>query len=125
MDNLDKALAPTVEKLLQYATDIEAFAKKEVPLYIQELLNYKFWSEMFDIIFWGAPLLILSIIFFIWGAKQAKESGVSSDAWTGNITLGVIFFIVAVIVVYFNAGEIVKIKLAPRVYVLEYLRSLK
>jgi len=116
------------EKLLQYAESAEMFASKEVPLYVEELLKFRVLENYIQIGAWvGAIALTSSFLaasLLWWKAKEwgEYESGPAVTTITVSILLGAFLLLGGAFSVS-NLTEIYKIKVAPRVFIIDYIRS--
>lgn len=106
-------------KTLEYLNSAEAFLQKNVPAYVEELLAYEFYSSLFELLFF-ILILIASIIFF----KKAKE--VEKDMCSGDKVLTaisafvlIVFSVVSVVAIPLTISHMIKVKIAPRVYLVE------
>lgn len=87
------------------------FASTQTPLYIQELLQYNFTVSLI----WFIIFLVLAIIcavLFILGVRNPREDG--------RVPVGLIGFVVFIIMTFCSCDWI-KIKVAPRVYIMDYI----
>lgn len=119
-----------LQKLLAYAQNIETFTKAEVPAYIQELLDFKFMEHLVN---YFLPILILAGILGVIGIfsyilrKPFKENYNSRHGMTSFMTLlisGILAFVFLVqILCYNHLIQAYKIKTAPRVYIIDYLKG--
>jgi hypothetical protein len=114
-----------MEWLSATANQVGNFAKEEIPPFIHEFLAWKFFETTIDAA-WSLVYIIPILIFFffyskkawVWGVKYGKESdGIS-------LLLPSVATVIAFIglVVAFPLDEIktmVKIKTAPKVYLIE------
>ena len=96
------------------------FGTEQVPLFIQELLLYKFWMSLGGFAV-GVLALIVSIYtlikFIKWCLKNSKEYELSfSLFWAIPIGISVIAIC--------SETDWIMIKLAPRLYLLEYVKTL-
>ena len=98
------------------------FALQQAPLVVQEFLSWKMSEAIINLIFLGTGALIL-FCFFIFLIKKAKKH-IESEAIVA-IGLGMVLTLVAMIFLLINIKNdiqtIAKIKLAPRVYIIEYV----
>ncbi|MEK6882002.1 MAG: hypothetical protein AABY22_20455 [Nanoarchaeota archaeon] len=96
------------------------FLAEETPKYISELLNYEFTYGLGTIIF----SLILCILFVLAFKKIFNLSkGEPDEAWTVLYIPCSIFFIWFFCYFVFNIQKVVKISIAPRVFVVDYIKD--
>jgi len=129
---VDKFMA----KALKYLESAEAFTTKEVPQYVQELMQFKFVEHMIEGV---TDILIVTMIF---GIALSALLGVGVAAFIDDhysedlkiqIKCGVAVFFVAITVFIIattvgNSSDFIqayKAKNAPRVYLIDYIRGQK
>lgn len=106
-----------LEQAIKTTTD---FGAEQIPLFIQELLLYKFWMSL-----GGFTLSILVLIasiytlykFIKWNLKEVD----------GEILVMGLYWLIPIaisIVGIFCNTDWIMIKLAPRLYLLEYVKTL-
>ena len=126
-DELQKAVSELLSKTIGGIDKAGSFLSGEIPSYIQELLMWKAaYSAIFCLI--GVILVVLAAI---WGERLLKKqaawvmAGKSYESrelsFAVTFFAGVIYFIVALEVLNLTW---LKIWLAPRVYLVEYMASL-
>jgi hypothetical protein len=96
------------------------FGTEQIPLFIQELLLYKFWMSLGGFAV-GVIMLIVSIYtllkFIRWCVKNKNDE---------NLPFSMLWLIplaISIIAICENTDWIM-IKLAPRLYLLEYVKTL-
>ena len=98
------------------------FALQQAPLVVQEFLSWKMSEAIINLIFFGigTVVLLFCLVFLL---KKAKKN-IENDAIV-PIFFGTVFTVIALIFLLRNIKNdiqtIVKIKLAPRVYIIEYV----
>ena len=103
------------------------FAMQQAPLVVQEFLSWKMSEAIINLIFFGAAFVI-AFCFFVFLIKKANKY-IHSEAIVA-IGLGMVGTLVIMISLLFNfikpdIQTIMKIKLAPRVYIIEYVTGKK
>ena len=110
----EKALS-YVEGLESRLSSVESFAASEVPLYVQELLNYHFYYYSATVLF---SFLILA--FLCWGITWVVRNSTGDES-----VVAVIFWLclllIPLVVFFEGASKLVKMNLAPRVYIVDHL----
>ena len=106
--------AQFINKALEYLNSAEAFLKAEVPAYVQELLIYNFYSNLFMLI---SCIMGQLIIFFI-VYKLYKKHYIVSEIMAVIIPVLTIVMIVNGVR---SVDKLIKIKVAPRVFLIEHL----
>lgn len=98
------------------------FALQQAPLVVQEFLSWKMSEAIINLIFFGVGTVIL-LFCLIFLLKKAKKN-IENDAIV-PIFFGTLFTVITLIALLNNIKKdiqtIVKIKLAPRVYIIEYV----
>ena len=114
-----KATDLFLNKALQYLESAEAFASKEIPIYVEELLKYEvFYHEMW--LYWGfIPFLFL---LFLTGIFSCTKSTNNDETLFAPLIGTTIFFMLAIATVPHSYMQLKKIEMAPRVYLLQNLR---
>jgi hypothetical protein len=118
-EQLQKQLTNLLTWAEQATSTTANFVAEQTPLYITELLQYNFWMSLIYFSLFLSLILgsiVLISIFVKWMSKE--------DDWELSPTL--MFFLIPVVIGCFGASQNMdwlKIKLAPRVYIVDYLRS--
>ena len=96
------------------------FGSEQIPLFIQELLLYKFWMSLggFAIAILVLIISIYTLLKFIkWCLKNKFDDNLPfSLFWAIPIAIS--------IMAIFSNTDWIMIKLAPRLYLLEYVKTL-
>ena len=121
-----------IKKALEYLNSAEAFASKEIPAYIQELLEFKFFEHLvnyFDDFLITVPLFILGLFLYKLFDKISKdETKYNTERSDANgfkwlfVVGGSIALLMSLLFTN-NLIEAYKIKKAPRVYMVEYFKN--
>ena len=100
------------------------FALQQAPLVVQEFLSWKMSEAIINLIFFGVGTLIL-LFCLVFLLKKAKKN-IENDAIV-PIFFGTAFTVIVLIALLNNIKKdiqtVVKIKLAPRVYIIEYVTN--
>ena len=102
------------------------FALQQAPLVVQEFLSWKMSEAIINLIFFGTASIIAFCVF-IFLIKKAKKY-IASDAIVAIFfgTAGTLIVLIALLgSIKKEIQTIVKIKLAPRVYIIEYVTGKK
>ena len=98
------------------------FALQQAPLVVQEFLSWKMSEAIINLIFFGVGTVIL-LFCLVFLLKKAKKN-IENDAIV-PIFFGTLFTVITLIALLNNIKKdiqtVVKIKLAPRVYIIEYV----
>lgn len=120
-----------IEKALQYLQSAEAFASKEVPAYIQELVEFKIFEHLvyyFNDFLITIPLAILGV----YGYRKVSKwlNGLDKKSHTYDSNNGsqyiLLFLIIPLVISVIGTGHLVqayKAYKAPRVYLVEYFTN--
>ena len=121
----EEILNKFIEKSLAYLSSAEAFLGKEVPSYIQELLTFKFYESLVFLGF-GLFFIVITVLTlkYVWKLTEDKH-GDARDVPRFFIgifgTLGIV--LVTFIGLMDSSVTLIKIKTAPRVYLVEYFKG--
>ncbi len=132
----EELITKFMEKLLTYVQNTEVFLNGEIPKYIEELLNFKFYEHLIDYFF---PFVLIIpgifIVFFLYYRYLIvkDDNGKSRyDKAYDQIEIKILLIFSTLIVGSMTAFSIIdyshlinaaKIKTAPRVYIIEYLKE--
>jgi hypothetical protein len=121
----EELIGKLMEKSLKYLETAEAFTVKEVPLFVKELLEYKFVEHVFSGVtpFMVCFLLMTtSIVLFV---KAYKHDGESFLTFLSGIfvALALMSSVVTTIKLGHHSMMAYKAKYAPRVYLMDYVRK--
>jgi hypothetical protein len=136
-DLLTNSLSDFITFVKDTSKTVGAFAKEEVPLYVKELLHYKFMETSIDLGF-KLLILLLSIIILYTAYKVVMKVYKIKDRYGdiagSSVTTILICLIVSVLTVIlaFNIGDSIprdiktlyKIHEAPRVFIVDELKSM-
>lgn len=109
-----KLLADYLAKLLNTADKAAAWTADQIPLVIQEKLAYDFWSDAMIMV-----MLLVVIGLLIYSCPKLFKSGAEEL----GVACGCVATIMAPFVIA-TAMQMTKIALAPRLYILEWLKEL-
>lgn len=125
-------MTPETQKLLEEAlkSSLAAlqsgaeFAKEQIPLILQEKLAYDFYYYLFFSIIWTL-IWSTSIFYLRWSIKTYHASksydreGWLVGGWCGLVGTSIVYLIALTN----NIPAMIQIHLAPRLYLLEWLRT--
>lgn len=119
----------SVKQLMEYIDKTGAFVGDQAPLYVQEYLNYEMFTTGGVVCFWlGNALWCGWGLWRVWhwsDERRKQWNHDDHDKDTTGLRLFLSFCIFASTVITLSFGVILtKLILAPRVAVLEHLRSL-
>lgn len=127
------------KKALTYLNSAEAFASKEVPIYVNELLTFEIISNWVHLIFLLLGLLLCACVpYFV--VKLCKQMVVECNENATRVThekkclsdysevyvpvygISALIAIVLVCVIYADTINLIKANYTPRVFLMEKLR---
>lgn len=107
------------KKLIDYLGNFEDFATSELPSFANEILNYKFYYTIFELIF----LFILPLFFIL--LLLASSNFLEEYYLEGFVMIfGIPIFLFIAISVFFDINVLIQICYAPKLYLLEYAAHL-
>ena len=101
------------------------FAVEQAPIVVQEFLSWKMGEAIFNVVLYTiATIILFCIARFLF--KKIKNTDINYPEEIVPLGLGLMFSAVMFCLITFlhikpNIETIIKIKLAPRVYILEYV----
>jgi hypothetical protein len=122
-----KQLDNLMEKFLQLIENTQSFVGAELPDYIQQLLLYKAWEYEFGILIVTLAFIASLGIFLVAFAVLKKNGGEIEDsplAFILSLVSGIITFILLIAgsaSIATNIANLQQIKMAPKVYIVDYL----
>jgi hypothetical protein len=120
VEKLNESGVEAITSVLEFMKSGTNFVAEQAPLYVQELLQWGFYDNLISAIIVG----IFSLIFLIASALSFRKM-IKEDEPPLLIIVGVfaIFSIGFFIDCVSNTKECIKIKVAPRVYIIESLTN--
>ncbi|MAD98961.1 MAG: hypothetical protein Unbinned200contig1002_29 [Prokaryotic dsDNA virus sp.] len=126
----DKIINELLEKSLGYLNNAEAFVSKELPIYVTELLNFKFWEHLTtgftDFLFMFVVLATLLTLLgvAIYYDINHKENVIRVMCLYTFCSL-LVATALSIGVASNDIREAYKVKYAPRVYLVDYIKNNK
>ena len=122
---LQQSMSQFLNLMIEALRKTTDFAAEQIPLYVQELLRYALWDAILGIIF-----SVAFVVAFLVCAKKANNYLKSDDNYDDfrltillGLLVGGLAAIAFVIFTFASVSNIIKITLAPRVYVIDYLKK--
>jgi hypothetical protein len=127
-NEITSEVGEAVELIKGYALELEGFMREQAPLYIEEVLRWGLWNHLLYTLLW----LTLVIVFVI----MARKCNADSDRFTEKnrameadacFFFCMVFTCLAILFSYFtveNLFVVMKILVAPRLYLLEHFTHL-
>ena len=122
------------QKLLDYLSALEqataeagGFLQSELPLVVHEIVAWVWWGSLLRLVFYAVVLTVLLLVVYFGSKRVAQASFADAEnaSWflfvMGTI-LSILFFGTGAM---YNAQELVKASVAPRVVVIEKINELR
>jgi Mn2+/Fe2+ NRAMP family transporter len=122
---LQQSMSQFLNLMIEALGKTTNFAAEQIPLYVQELLRYAMWDTIFSLIL-AIAILTASLIIAKKVLKYLRIADYNYDLEaTAHILLVVLGLssIFSVFLTVASVSTILKITLAPRVYVIDYLKK--
>lgn len=129
-DNLQNALAKIITSTVSGVEKSVDFLKAEIPDVIHQLLMWKLAESVFIISALIVAMVVTGVLFKCclnkreWWEKNKRTGWIQDNPWTGASvvvgTIGGILVLFSAIIIPNAALDIIKIKVAPKVYLIEY-----
>ena len=123
----EELLKQFTARLIHYVDSAEIFLKGNVPDYIEQLLKYETYHQVSTLVAGFATITLLGIALVFLYKKLYANQTVDADSEIGFWFFSIVVSLLCV--VWFTTkgmstiNTIVKINVAPKVYVVDYLRS--
>lgn len=116
------------EKVIEWiesaASKISDFAVEQVPPFITEYLNWKFWEAATNTVIFMIPILIIWGLYirfrkFIWGLAIGEDGDI--DPFVILVVIGTVILIMTTCAMFplEHIKDMIQISIAPKVYLLE------
>jgi len=126
VDMIEKKITEDATKLLDWANSAGEFVADQAPIYVQELIKWKFFDASVNavVISCLSLLLILIAIYLIRGCVRASKK--DSDYYLILVPISICWFVVLIptSMSIAHIKNAVKCKIAPRVVVVEELSKI-
>lgn len=119
MENAKPILDQFLNKTVEYLSSAEAFLKAEVPTFVQEYMNWIFYSSLFNVI-----IFLLGAVIAAYFINKICKIEYPSDEESGIFIVSCIALVLFSTIIFFEAKRVIKIVVAPRVILLEEVRDL-
>jgi len=110
-----------INKLLEYLQNVEQFASKQIPDFVDQFIKYETWKCEWLFKIWlviMSVFFVLSLIAFIVGMiKDDAAEAIRAMIFTG------IIFLISMFVSISNYIDIRQIEIAPKVYMINQARN--
>lgn len=120
-----QALNQFLQQALAGLQQAGQFTLEQAPLVVQEYLAWMFWSS----VLWagcGVAMLLTALVLGLWVRSAVKRVGWSRDGWPEipGVIGAVVLTVAGLSMVMPNIEQAIKIKVAPRVVVMEKLQKM-
>lgn len=119
------------KKMIEYFEAMEVaagkfgdLAQQEIPLVLQEYLNWQFYSNLFLGIGWFVLLGLFFAFFKRLADFAKKEHGYESPEYAFSIIIAIVSLLIGTGVLFGCSYQCVKVSVAPRVVILEKVGEL-
>lgn len=110
-----------IAKILEYLESTEAFLKAELPPFFEEALSYYFWSA-FIVLMVCLIMFVIGVYLIIKSLTELKEQ--YPDGWAyGMVSIGFLMMLLSFLVGTFKVNQIMKVTLAPKLYLIDEFRG--
>jgi|2_EtaG_2_1085320.scaffolds.fasta_scaffold00549_6 hypothetical protein len=123
MDAPTDRIAEKLDEILAWTTD---FAAEQAPLVAEEVINFAFWESAIVAVVCGAILVVLAILYrHFYPVRSDRQD--DADWFMGQVLFNAFAGIAVIWPIIFGFTAIhclLKVTLAPRLYILEYISEL-
>lgn len=117
-------LETALTQVIQLVVDAKDFAISEAPDVIQQLLTYTAVVSVVWIVVVLIPVFFIYMLAFKWMPQELDmHGGVNEDKIGAMIVLGLVGFLASIIIV-FRVLTLIKVLIAPKVFLLQYAADL-
>jgi hypothetical protein len=117
--------------LLEMVQSGATFIQGQLPDYVNQLLLFVFWQRITGILIWTIILMVMIITLFI-TLKLIKKNKIKDldekPAYVASLILcgftALVLLMTGVLCVPEAISDLIKIKVAPKVFVVDYLREM-
>ena len=126
-NNATELLIEITRDIKSNVSDAKGFVLEQAPDVIQQLLVYNFWSAIACI---AISIAILAAFYkigaFGWSKFVNRDTGIWSneELWIIVPAVCMMFSMLLLVGIFTNVDTCLKIKLSPKVYVIEYAAKL-
>lgn len=121
MMNKNEVVDKFLQKGLKYLESAESFAGKEVPAFLDEVLRFNVYAESVSAL-WSLPLFVVAFTIYRMCRSQLEKDGMDGEVFNGFLFC-LAFALSGLFVLVNNLLDVVKIIVAPKMYLLEYLKD--
>lgn len=108
------------QKILEYVNKTEMFVQTELPVFISEYLAWHFWSSVVGIVIGVVLLLLAHCCLFLLHYFVCKKN--HEEGWVLMVP-AVILIAAGLCSIISNTYNVVKVTVAPRVYIVDKLTN--
>ncbi len=122
--DMKKAANDFLIDIMKDATLAKDFVKEEIPCVVEQMLEWHFLTSSMCFSFMILLMISSTILFKIFFVRESDEKSGFSENQIGIIISYVLVIIVLMMILTCNLAWL-KIYIAPKLYILEYIRELK
>lgn len=112
-----------LNKFLVEMTEALRTGIKQIPLVAQEILNYNMAITLLGVAV-GIVLLVMAIVLAVKIYKTIQHDEHKLDNWFGLYAIPAALFVISMMQLFSYVPDALKIYLAPRAFLLEYIAHL-
>ena len=116
----EKNINEAIDWLQQTGGSVQDFAVEQAPLYCRELVAWELWSSGTAVAI-GLVLILVAVRYLYNCRKLSWDGDEAMPDFIGLMCSGCI----AMILLLFNTSPLIKAVVAPRIVIVEHLRSIK
>jgi hypothetical protein len=120
---VEKELESALSELMKSILDAKDFALAEAPEVIHQLITYEIASAYAALLFYSALIFLSYKVAFKW-AKQEDDGWGMPEQKMISIVVGSLVSMLSIYGVALNIAVLMKLHLAPKVFLLEYAAKL-
>jgi len=128
-DDLKQRLVDSLDKVAEWVKQAEAFTVEQAPLVVQDILSWGWYGSIVPCVGLFLISLVMGIaaaIFFFFGLKaDEKQDGDTATFCAISVVFLVVFMWLPFGLACEHGMKALKVKEAPRVYILEQIGVLK
>lgn len=123
---MEETINQFMMKALEYLQSAEAFASREIPLFVEELIKYNLYTNVASLV---GIIVIAAILIYIVvkGTIYTKQCMDDNLDRAGVLVLIIIGFSIGVICclseISRRTDNIIKLSVAPRVFLIDYIKN--
>ena len=122
--SVEKEVSSQTEILLEWANKAIDYGVKNIPGLVQQYLQWWYWMHIVGLV---VGVILLSLAFYCWYRENHHKYDYHWDSDEGhswiNGIIATVGFVIGPIAILYNTLNIIQIKVAPAVYIIDTLTS--